>query len=278
MTIMKPLMSLFFVLCSVAGLAQTNVLSRELMMGYGGFTQHEPTQYDFQTVDKLVGTKFSEVDFVTETWYVHPHPINEFKFGGAVGIRRTKDFSKELLFDLSVAGQFKHRTFFHGTTETLQEETTIDVKTGRVRQNLAFKTMFMSEIRDLIFVNPGLSGRVYLNQRLGFHASASVGVGFPFRNGFQVSSYEGEIIREIEEGKVLNEVRNSFGEVEFEWFKLPFVPSARAVVMASVEVKPFDMRSLYAMLGGSLGYQQELSSVGNGFVYSGFELGIISRF
>ncbi len=274
---MKPVLSLFLVLLTTVCSGQQRILSKELTMGFLVLKNHQPVEYNLPGLENFLDKPVSTTPFTKENWFDRTPRISQFKFGGAIGIKRSKNFRNELLLGLHVSGQFQHRTFFSGTTETMREETVINPKLGHTRQVLAFKTIFLSEIRDFVFVNPSLHGRIHINQRIGINLSTTLGVGLPFKNGLQMSSYEGEIIRDIQNNDVLEESRTSYGEVEFEWHKLPFSLGLQSQVSGNIEFKPFELKPLYLTVGCILGRQYQLNN-GSHFNYSGGEIAIISRF
>lgn len=274
---MKPSLICIILFLSNLSYGQQQILFKELNMGYGGFSNHNAIQFQFQDVDGIAGTNLSEEQFAQHTWYALSPRINAFKFGGALAIKQSEDFRKELLIGVNMTGQFQHRTFFSGRVESLKEETVMDVKTERYRRTYDFKTRYISEIKDVFFVNPNVQGRMYLSQRLGVKLTASVGVGAPFRNGIQISSYTGEIIREVENNEVISEEINGSGEVDIQWHTLPFSLALKSQLSASLELKPFELKPLFVSLGYAFGAQYHPSEEAR-FTYSGFEVGLISRF
>lgn len=258
-------------------MAQNRKKPTEMSAGLSLLRNIQPKSYNFERLSEVTRRQLSAEDYVEQTWYGHKPQVREYRLGMARRQWHSDNYFREFSVTLDVAGQFQHRTIFIGTKESLEEEVLTDPDTDTRRQRYAFETEVYSRIRDMVMVNPGIQGKLHINQRINFTLSASLGIGLPVRSGYQVSSYSGMTYRTVRDGEIIEESRKGSGLVEFEWEKEDFHVALSPRVSSRVELKAFEMKPFLAFAGTTVGRQLHVIS-GSDFNYIGMELGLISMF
>ncbi|MFT5723443.1 MAG: type II restriction/modification system DNA methylase subunit YeeA [Bacteroidia bacterium] len=274
---MKPYVFILMSLLSTMSYAQIKNLPTELGMAYGSFHHKSGQQSSPNYINNILVTDIDFSNFTESNWYPQERDIRNYEITGAKRIHQSKNLRREFYIGAKVAGQFQRRTLFIGTIEKLEEEMIIDQKTGSIRQLYSFQTAALSELNDYLNVSPYCFNRFLINDHLSINASASAGVLVPLKTGIQETKYTGNIKREYDGENLILEQKSYDGELQFNWYSVPFKPRFRFEAAINLEFKPFDKKPYYLTVGSLIGRQ--LSTLNrNNFTYSGVRIGIQSQF